>query len=141
MFQYHKKNCYIYYKCNSFFYQNFNVNIITNDNIANNIPLIVNTGPAAGLFFFFLVATWIITPIAIHTAEGSIALTLTSYQMIPYILLSKEHYLVKSRSQHSSRTGDPQSSFSTSSVTSNPNVLYNLLAVACALTVHKIAFL
>ena len=70
MFQYHKKNCYIYYKCNSFFYQNFNVNIITNDNIANNIPLIVNTGPAAGLFFFFLVATWIITPIAIHTAEG-----------------------------------------------------------------------
>ena len=53
-----------------FFYQNFNVNIITNDNIANNIPLIVNTGPAAGLFFFFLVATWIITPIAIHTAEG-----------------------------------------------------------------------
>lgn len=131
MFQYHKKNCYIYYKCNSFFYQNFNVNIITNDNMANNIPLIVNTGPAAGLFFFFLVATWIITPIAI----------LTSYQMIPYILLSKEHYLVKSRSQHSSRTGDPQSSFSTSSVTSNPNALYNLLAVACALTVHKIAFL
>lgn len=53
-----------------FFYQNFNVNIITNDNMANNIPLIVNTGPAAGLFFFFLVATWIITPIAIHTAEG-----------------------------------------------------------------------
>lgn len=37
--------------------------------MANNIPLIVNTGPAAGLFFFFLVATWIITPIAIHTAE------------------------------------------------------------------------
>ena len=109
--------------------------------MANNIPLIVNTGPAAGLFFFFLVATWIITPIAIHTAEGSIALTLTSYQMIPYILLSKEHYLVKSSSQHSSRTGDPQSSLSTSSVTSNPNVLYNLLAVACALTVHKIAFL
>ena len=124
-----------------FFYQNFNVNIITNDNMANNIPLIVNTGPAAGLFFFFSCCNLDYHSLLLYILQrGSIALTLTSYQMIQYILLSKEHYLVKSRSQHSSRTGDPQSSFSTSSVTSNPNVLYNLLAVACALTVHKIAF-
>lgn len=109
--------------------------------MANNIPLIVNTGPAAGLFFFFLLQPGLSLLLLYILQRGSIALILTSYQMIPYILLSKEHYLVKSRSQHSSRTGDPQSSFSTSSVTSNPNALYNLLAVACALTVHKIAFL
>ena len=128
MFQYHKKNCYIYYKCNSFFYQNFNVNIIT------QVPLQVCSS-------FFLLQPGLSLLLLYILQRGSIALTLTSYQMVPYILLSKEHYLVKSRSQHSSRTGEPQSSFSTSSVTSNPNALYNLLAVACALTVHKIAFL
>ena len=141
MFQYHKKNCYIYYKCSSFFYQNFNVNIITNEiwqiifrSLLTQVPLQVCSS-------FFLLQPGLSLLLLYILQRGSIALTLTSYQMIPYILLSKEHYLVKSRSQHSSRTGDPQSSFSTSSVTSNPNVLYNLLAVACALTVHKIAFL